>query len=441
MEIYIELILEKLNKENIYRNNFDFTNKVQLISMVAEKIIKNKDNIDYLQFTDFHNTINEYLKKKVGFTFDVNVVIDYLFDRKIFVKNNQNEVKFSHICFRHFFVAKRMQDNPEFKQYILDEERYFDYPKEIDYYTGLVRSDKETFNLIYERFKKVFDPMEFILSSVNPDEYFNVVLKRENEQLEPIARNIEIARIKDSRPSDNLIEKQYDEQLNRISDYKKEVKGNKKIDFDRIMLIMTNALRNSEGIEDLELKSEAYNDIIKHNITYSILYTQVVIRYVIEFNKLPPSIPPNISLEHILKNMPYHIQHSLNTHLGTQKLSSIILDKIKNDSVGKSSTKTEIERFLSIALYADIQGEEFDVYLRKLVKSTKTIPVQNYLLFKLTEYLHKRSKAGSTNELLYLDLISDLKIRCQKLPKQVKERIMKDLLEKKNQVTKFLKLE
>ena len=139
--------------------------------------------------------------------------------------------------------------------------------------------------------------------------------------------------------------------------------------------------------------------------------------------------------------MPYHIQHSLNTHLGTQKLSSIILDKIKNDSVGKSSTKTEIERFLSIALYADIQGEKFDVYLRKLVKSTKTIPVQNYLLFKLTEYLHKRSKAGSTNELLYLDLISDLKIRCQKLPKQVKERIMKDLLEKKNQVTKFLKLD
>lgn len=441
MEIYIELILEKLNKENIYRNNFDFTNKVQLISMVAEKIIKNKDNIDYLQFTDFHNTINEYLKKKVGFTFDVNVVIDYLFDRKIFIKNNQNEVKFSHICFKHFFIAKRMQDNPEFKQYILDETRYFNYPKEIDYYTGLVRSDKETFNLLYKRFKQVFDPMDFILQSVNPDEYFNVVLKSENKQQEPIARNIEIAKIKNSRPSDNSIEKQYDEQLNKISDNKKDIKGNKKIDFDRIMLIMTNTLRNSEGIEDLELKSNAYNDIIKHNITYSILYTQVVIRYIIEYNKLPPSIPPYVSLEHILKNMPYHIQHSLNTHLGTQKLSSIIIEKIKNDSVGKSNTKTEIERFLSIALYADIQGQDFDIYLRKLVKSTKTIPVQNYLLFKLTEYLNKRSKEGSANEKLYLDLIADLKIRCQKLPKQVKERIIKDLLDKKSQITKFLKLE
>lgn len=441
MEIYIELILEKLNKENIYRNNFDFTNKVQLISMVAEKLIKTEDDIDSLSYSDFYDTINGYLKKKVGFTFNANVIIDYLFDHKIFTKNNLNEVKFSHICFKHFFVAKRMQDNPEFKQYILDETRYFNYPKEIDYYTGLVRSDKETFIILYKRFKDIFDPMGFILESVDPDDYFNIVLKRDKEQQEPIARNIEIAKIKDGRPSDELVEKQYDEQLNKISDQKNNIKGIQKIDFDRIMLIMCNALRNSEGIEDLELKSSAYNDIIKHNITYSILYTQVVIRYIIEYKKLPPSIPPNISIEHILNNMPYHIQHSLNTHLGTHKLSSIILDKIKNDSAGNSNTNTEIERFLSIALYADIQGQDFDVYLRKLIKSAKTVPVQNYLLFKLTEYLHKRSKDGSTNEHLYLDLISDLKIRSQKLPKQVKERIMKDLLEKKNQMTKFLKLE
>jgi hypothetical protein len=50
--------------------------------MVAEKIFNNKDNIDYLTYTDFQNTIDEYLKKKFGFTFDVRVVIDYLFDRK-----------------------------------------------------------------------------------------------------------------------------------------------------------------------------------------------------------------------------------------------------------------------------------------------------------------------------------------------------------------------
>ena len=136
--------------------------------------------------------------------------------------------------------------------------------------------------------------------------------------------------------------------------------------------------------------------------------------------------------------MPYHIQYSLYTHLGTQKLASVILDKINSDGISHSKEYTEIEKFLSIALYSDIQGEKFDFYLRKFVKSVSTIPAQNYLLFKLTDYLHRRSKTGSQNEILYLDLISDLKIRTQKLPKRMKDKIIKDLKEKKNQISKFL---
>jgi hypothetical protein len=63
------------------------------------------------------------------------------------------------------------------------------------------------------------------------------------------------------------------------------------------------------------------------------------------------------------------------------------------------------------------------------------------MLFKLSEYLYKRSKEGSDNELLYLDLIADLKIRTQKLPKRLKEQIKKGLLEKKNKFVKILRIE
>ncbi|WP_415583339.1 hypothetical protein, partial [Flavobacterium frigoris] len=368
-------------------------------------------------------------------------IMEYLLERKIFTRNNQNEVRFSHVCFMHFFVAKRMEYNPDFRKFILDEKRYFNYPKELDYYTGLVRSDEETFKIIYERFKKLFDPMSFILEAVSPDEYFNINLKKDSKNDEPLARNLEIAKIKDSRPSEESIEKQYDEQLEKISNLKQEIKGNTNIDFDRMLLIMCNVLRNSEGIEDLDLKNRAYNDIIKHNITYSILYTQVVVRYLIEYGKLPPSVPQNVSLENILKNIPYNMQYSLFTHLGTQKLSNVIAQKMAFDLKGESNSKSEIEKFLSVALYSDIQGPNFDNYLSKFIKSINSIPVQNYMLFKLSEYLYKRSKEGSDNELLYLDLIADLKIRTQKLPKRLKEQIKKGLLEKKNKFVKILRIE
>lgn len=441
MEIYIELILEKLIKENIYRNSFDFTNKIQLISMIAEKIVVKENNEYWLTYTEFYDIIYDYLKNKVGFSFDTNIIIEYLLERKIFTRNNQNEIRFSHVCFMHFFVAKRMQNNIDFKNFILDEKRYFNYPKELDYYSGLVRSDIQTFDLIYKRFKELFDPMSFILQAVSPDEYFNINIKNDSKNNEPLARNIEIAKIKDSRPSEESIEKQYDEQLEKITNLKQEIKSNKNIDFDRMMLIMCNLLRNSEGIEDLELKRNAYNDIIKHNITYSILYTQVVVRYLIKFRELPPSVPKNISLENILKNIPYNMQYALYTHLGTQKLSNVISDKITLDIQGKSNTGSEIEKFLSVALYSDIQGPNFDSYLSRFIKSINSIPVQDYMFFKLSDYLYKRSKAGSDNEKMYLDLITDLKIRTQKLPKRLKEQFKKELLEKKNNITKIFRLE
>ncbi|MCZ2222641.1 MAG: hypothetical protein LC122_03315 [Chitinophagales bacterium] len=81
--------------------------------------------------------------------------------------------------------------------------------------------------------------MEFILEEVNPDDYFNITIKKDkkggNREVEPIARSIEIAKIKDSRPTETAIEKKYDEQLDRISRIKIDRKENTSIDFDRML--------------------------------------------------------------------------------------------------------------------------------------------------------------------------------------------------------------
>ncbi|MGO1649362.1 MAG: hypothetical protein ACTHXT_08455 [Sphingobacterium sp.] len=57
--------------------------------------------------------------------------MEYLFERKIFVKSFDNHVRFPHNCFFHFFTAKRMEYDKKFEEYILDESRYFTYPKQI----------------------------------------------------------------------------------------------------------------------------------------------------------------------------------------------------------------------------------------------------------------------------------------------------------------------
>lgn len=97
----------------------------------------------------------------------------------------------------------------------------------------------------------------------------------------------------------------------------------------------------------------------------------------LEHQKLPPSIPSYITLPEILANLPVHIQGSLHRHLGTNKLSNIILAKIDDDKFGKSATKSELEAYFSVTLYSDIQGQGFHKILKTFIKSVKNVSVQN----------------------------------------------------------------
>ena len=69
----------------------------------------------------------------------------------------------------------------------------------------------------------------------------------------------------------------------------------------------------------------------------------------------------------------------------------------------------------------------------------KKNPVRDYAFYKLLEYYYKRTKDGSPNEDLYLDMLADLRIKSLKQPIQAKEAIVKSLRDsKKKFVKKYL---
>jgi len=128
MEIYIELLLQKLSKENIYREKFDFTNKIQLLARIAEIMDRSQDENCCIPASQYLETIEEYFNDLVGFDFiEPTRIADYFLERKIFVKKHGDRIKFTYSCYYHFFLAKRMEYNPEYRKYVLDEERYHKY--------------------------------------------------------------------------------------------------------------------------------------------------------------------------------------------------------------------------------------------------------------------------------------------------------------------------
>ncbi len=426
LEIYIEIILEKLNINNIYRGTFDFTNKMQLLAKVAHEMLLNGDENYCLKYSAFCKTVETYLEKEVGFSQNPSVIIEYLFDRKIINRNRSNFVKFSKSCFFHFFLAKRMQYDIGFKNKVLSEDQYFKYGKEIEYYCGLTRSDKTCLELIYSYSKKEFDKFDNLLSTldIDIDEYFT----SKSNDIGSLIENVDINDISNNRPSEKMLETIQDKKLSGIDDPYKIVKKENKSGILNYLVIMCNVLRNSEGIEDLQLKKDIYNSIIKWSVSFCILHREALIHFIVDHDRLPLSFPKEIDLLRYIENVPLTLQGGLRGFLATPKLEIVILEKIKQD---RKMSNSNIESFFSVFLYSDIKGYEFDKEIKRfilLLKTRRTCNVAtNYSLLKLLQYYYERTRPNSINEKLYLDLIISLKIKSQKYPKSLKDKLRKKL--------------
>ncbi|WP_426091597.1 metallophosphoesterase [Flavobacterium sp. DSR3-2] len=428
LDIYIEIILEKLNQDNIYRGSFDFTNKLQLLANIAqEMLIDGKDDYSLI-YSDYIKVIESYLKL-VGFDYESDKIAEYFIRRKLFTKYQGNRIKFSQSCFFNFFLAKRMEFNPEFKAYILAEENFCKFIYEIDFYSGLVRSDKELLIKIFDRFKQEFSKTDYIFPQLanNWDRYFIIKLKseeNEDSKFQSVTKTTEISTIKENRPSEEMIEEFQNRRLSQIDEPGKILKKNGSVNLETLLILMSVVLRNSEGVEDINLKKEIYNSLVKYLMIWTVLYREHIIDYILKNKKLPPTLPTNISVQRMLLNLPFHIQSGMAKWLGTPKLAKVILAKIEEDAKGKSFTKSDLESFISVALYADVQGRDYPKYYKNFIKNLKNTPVRDYALYKLIFYYYRRTRDGSENEALYLDMISELKMKELNLPNKMKQKII-----------------
>lgn len=429
LEIYIEILLQKLGKHNVYRETFDFTNKIQLLAKIAQEMLSSdKPNYSIL-FSDFQSIVEKYITDEVAFDFDANVIVEYFLERKLFVKHQHNRIKFTYSCFFHFFIAKRMIFSSDFKSTIIDKDEYYKYNKEIDYYTGLTRSDEDLLKKILERFENVFNSTDFIYDDVDFDKYFTDFGNEKGKPYEPIAKDIETSKIKENRPTEQMMERYQNQRLEQIPNPNVIFKKNGSISLERLLVIMANVLRNSEGVENKALKERAYSSLVKYSLVWMVLYRESLIDYVLKNKKLPSSIPKNIDFETFLKYLPLSIQGGMNKHVGTPKLAKIVLGKMKIDL--KSNTTSNLETFLSVSLYSDIQGNGFPNYLKMFAKSLKKNIVRDYLFLKIIHYYYQRTRSGSPNEEIYLNILALLRMRTLKIPQRMKLKVVDGLKDAK----------
>lgn len=429
IEKFIEELLDKKNIAGVLRETFDYENKIWLLSEIAYQMLE-KDNLNYaLPYSELCSIVEKHLnKRKFPKSYQSKKIIGEILQLSILVEEG-NDVRFRFNCFFEYFLVKKMQNSPEFLESVLEEKNYLKFSNEINYYTGLYRGNKDILKLLISRLE--YDYIEIndiVFSKVKSiDDFFH------------IDRSL-IENIKADELVELLPNKQTEEEGENLSDKKleqcepengniKRKDSDKIMNYGKILLLAMHVLKNSEEVDETDLKFNSYSTILKNAISYIIVYKMIIEQMVKHEDHFPKDRVKSFKI--ILRFLPVALQSLISEGLGTYKLAEVICEKIEKDS--KDRSISELEQFLSACLYYDIKGDEYKNKLNDFIKTIKRTYIADACLMKLYGYYYASTSEKDDSSIL--NHLADLYIRVNSNRKSNKvinkSALMQDLKHKK----------
>lgn len=431
VEMFIENLLEKTNLENIYSETFDFKNKQRLLSFISKYMRDNGNEdhnyaVNYVKLLDF---VSDYLKTR--FHGKPQKVLDDLIKRGILCFEDDNLVGFKSAFFFHYFLALHFDYDPEFKKFVLTDDNYLYHLEEIVYYSGLKRDDVEILNFTQTKLHEAFGEFNKDISANH--EKLDAVLEKK-QKAETLAYQIADETI-ENKPTETQMEAIYDEQLSSIPVQKIIPKKSgqdlsTKKNIDKVLKLASNVLKNSEDVDDFEIKKMAYKNTLLSSISCMILERDALILNYQQFKTRPANLPKNIDFNLFIHVLPLIYQVVVYNWLGSQKLRPVIIDKIEKDKL--TLNISEFEKYLSVFVYSDIRGADYPDIVEEFVNKTSFNYLKDLSFLKIISYYHLRNNTKDLND-RYLRLMYEIKKYLGQVNKQTKHQFIKSIEEKKEE--------
>jgi hypothetical protein len=149
MERYIEISLEKFGSDEFLAGTFDFHNKADLLSDIAERMCR--EETYELPEHQFVGWISDYLTQ-FGLKYSQIDLLNYFVEARV-LERNAGFVAFRLRAFMEYFAARRMESDAAFRDYVLAPSRYLSFPNEISFYAAISRRDKSWMEELFRRFE------------------------------------------------------------------------------------------------------------------------------------------------------------------------------------------------------------------------------------------------------------------------------------------------
>ncbi|MBS3938794.1 MAG: metallophosphoesterase [Peptococcaceae bacterium] len=434
LENFIERLFKKFAQQEIYSEEFDYKNKERLLADIAKRMYKDEHTDYRITYKDLINHIHDYLRKRKFHFEEEEVLKDFLIKGILVKEFDESEVyvRFRFNCFFQYFLMKNLDQNSEFKEYVLREENYLHFCDELEYYTGLKRDQADILSLVVDRMVKEFKD---IIGKINRlslgfDTIFEETSDHWTSKVEKDSFINEISAR--GKPSEADLEDYQDKildsnELDTGIEQKKEISPLDKL--AKSWILAAKILKNTEETEIENLKSDSYEKVLKCSLAFANVYKLLVMDYISDNDNQAKETLETVQM--LDKFLPMLHQMALYRFMGTKKLSTVIREKMSRDFKATDGGQvSELEKYMSVFLLADMKENDYLTYIELLIKESKRTYIKDVVVGKILLYYFISSN-NKTLDKKYQNLIAEAVVSSQNLKKQEKGRIISHYQSKK----------
>jgi len=395
INLYIERLIEK-DQLTLTKSSFTFVNYKKLLANLAHFLLTNyHQNSYYAKYSDIISFIDSYLGKNPRFSVTSREIFEYLDQKGILRKKNDDLYSFRLNGVFEYFIAFYMTIDSKFlKSVIKDEKFYLSFANEFELYAGFNREDDKFLKKIYSKTQKHFKYLnkDYAISSDSIDALLisKIIEVRDfSEIIDKFSRRMQdglTVQEQDKIEEELIKELGIDDSNSDIRTKQIKIINDQSESLEASLQILGKVFKNIDDITDVSLVYEIFDYIIDHAILWSF-------KLIDEFKELDISdiMKPGHEVEgkHLLRLIgnfiPTLVQVRLNEMIGHNNLEKIIIERLIEAK--KSPSKNQFKIFILAFLLTDINLENNVELLEELIPLIK-IPIIKYsFILKMNYYL------------------------------------------------------
>ncbi len=384
---FIETLLDKHAPLDSRRETYDFRNKEHYLSYVAGHMVTTETY--RLAYRDLVSLTEKYFED-YAFVRNAEKDIEMFEQSRIFIfEGDKAFVSFRYRSFCEYFIAKYMEDNPNFLNLLLQGDEFLSFLNELDYYSGIKRNHLVLVDATNDQLEQILSDID-VKIDINGYEGFRMPHSNNAEHLvDEILSSL--AATLEPEERDKLLEHRlplstgYQQRIFRpkgLTPGAKWISG---------MDLYSRLIKNGEVITAKERQEHLYNCFAYWSVFMAqslFIVPELAANKEHTINGIVyraigwEGVDENVLVEKLCEAVAMDVGSHIKRALGSEKLVKLLSSPLREG-------EPLIITFLRKMLYVDLRLPDYILMLEEVLRDCKDSEYLSIVILRKMQYIHK----------------------------------------------------